>query len=720
MSYCTRCAHPVEPRRYYNKTIHTTRGDICEICSYINTNSSFCQPCYYPSPTWLLAQQIPLQLETDEHGNTQWICLECGLSDGKVAAISEEGSYEEAQEERGGKSDYLESMLREVITDDRQVTITEERKLDELTQVRVLSRLQQRMIHVKKRMQLIEELVLRYINGLYTENQMNPVVVIPESKVGEIMEAAKECIKKMEMNQTRNTILNAMLCGVAYYYREKVIEVLPLMDEVDKNYYVNSIISAIKLQYTKWDLKAIKESQLKDTQLVTLNKPVESKKKRKSTSSSRSEAKRQKKEDAIHKQLEYAIQKTNFKKKIFQAQPLVIATPSIKVESTQSISIIATPVEPTSEFKQREQLFNRNLDDFDRKRDEFFARHYVDSVFHDLTTRMQYYSDCDIPYSSQFSSYPDLFFNFNHIHAIARLARNYRIIPKELQLQFHIHVKLYEKLQEPSNVPPSTFEQLDFFQPIFTEVETRMKHLLGMKDISCITEFALSTMKAGVLYNDHIIAACVLYHVALEKSIRLQPNVISTLIDKNRNNVTRFHKELQLFKARLNCEMMVDIGNVWNGVIKETIEIRQQMTFISPLCIHGSTCECYGLHVSKQQLEALYRIDVTRIRVTVDTIERNNEILQKLQKGLEQYIQGYGMNRLVRRYAPESIAHMILYCALKHRTAQPHIKPNRKEIILKPITKEELPTPTKDLMKELGKISETLILRVNGDRKKKK
>jgi hypothetical protein len=244
-------------------------------------------------------------------------------------------------------------------------------------------------------------------------------------------------------------------------------------------------------------------------------------------------------------------------------------------------------------------------------------------------------------------------------------------------------------------------------------------------------------MKMGILYNERIIAACVLYHVSTELSINITPCDIVHMVYKKHVNETSlecsmrmtkqlkfFKREMKLFKTHLNQEVIIDIDRVWENIEIEAIRIREQMIFIDDTCVHNNRCECYSKNVSTSQLYTLRIIDNQRIVSQIKLIHSISYIIHYLNAKITLYLQSHGMNKSLRQYSEQCVANMIVYYALYHRIAQPFTKRNRQTITLPRILKRDINDTyregSKILMKELKAIcnkhgnNKRIILSVDG------
>jgi hypothetical protein len=147
---------------------------------------------------------------------------------------------------------------------------------------------------------------------------------------------------------------------------------------------------------------------------------------------------------------------------------------------------------------------------------------------------------------------------------------------------------------------------------------------------------------------------------------------------------------MRKFSERLQEKPHVDIEEVWRSVVAETKLIRQGMSFVNEMCDHGKACACYGIQAGHEQLTRLFHIDCKRIDAQFATIKSIDYIYNYLSKNMTIHLESHGLSKPFRRFAPQVVSYIILYCALKNRVAASHIKENGQEVFLKPLGKSDV------------------------------
>ena len=658
---------------------------------WVDSNGTHVKPEPAASTTPVCSEcKGELFLDEDE---MRYICTQCGLSEASTTFLDDRATYKQMEEERGGKSEFEEKLLEEGTV--KQVT---QGVMDD-AHIHQVSPLARKVAHAHSRIKAVEEVVSFIVGALYVVNDDGQSVpMVPPSVAPTLLSEARRCIEAVQCNATKVTLLYAVLSGLIYF------NLIDTSDEAfegvcalaDLSYYSGMVISAIKDEYKKWDDRWIKETSLKGPTPVlakVVDPTVKLVKKKQSIQQLKESNKKRKLNNVLNKALQKEARKKQ--KSILVAQPLqvAVATPS------PAQSAVVEEVTPTEEFKAREEEFRQRSFQFTSRQQDFFFRHYIDPQFHEFEARKEATNSY-----VQFANYPEQFFKSSYLRSIVLISQLTKIPIKTIQSQFQSHARRFEEQQEDYDNIPCTRSDLGSMEYLLDTVKEEVTNLRLAADFDEILNFVLHTVRMGILYNDVMIASCVVRHVSIQMNLSVDPNSLvskvlctarpdeSNVEYNNRftNKLSEFNKEMLKFSERLQQKPHVDIEEVWRSVVAETKLIRQGMSFVDEVCDHGKACACYGIQAGHEQLTRLFHIDCKRIDAQFATIKSTAYIYRYLSTNMTLYLESHGLSKPFRRFAPQVVSYIILYCALKNRVAASHIKENGQEVFLKPLCKTDV------------------------------
>lgn len=352
------------------------------------------------------------------------------------------------------------------------------------------------------------------------------------------------------------------------------------------------------------------------------------------------------------------------------------------------------------------KIDQEKLDLLEEQQQRIFA-FYLKPEYRASSERMKYIKQHYPPTSERLNyctpaGYLQEFYDVSYIRSVIAMAHVTKRNVKEVQDQFHRHYTTKCRADaKKSEVARFTIEGVAGVDGRHKSFVTRaydtarieaeqwlmaMQRVDGMdrtESLNNALQFALQSVKMGVLYNASYLAALTLYHItsriwasvidrhALIRLVVKQPTAVpdeeffytNTLIQKAFNNA------LKSFSERVETPP-IDVDLVWTKALHYALYLRTLMTFRESharCATRLDQCKCYGHWADANEQKYLAETDARRIRLQHRLLKAHPMVRQYVNKGIIKAYSTYTSDTKFRRYNYRILAHVVVFFALQFR-----------------------------------------------------